>query len=335
MKSFDNYSLLRHNTFAINVKSRDYVEYDNIKDLHELLHDLAQEQKLFIGRGSNLLFEGDFDGCVVHSNINDIAVEKSDANHVWLRAGAGVHWDSFVAYCVDHGFHGAENLSLIPGEVGAAAAQNIGAYGAEASQIIEAVECVDTMDNSEDMVDVAHCDYSYRHSLFRTHPGRYAIHHVVFRLSRTFSPNLSYSALRSQFGDKNGYTAADIRRYVIQLRENKLPDPRRVGNAGSFFMNPLVGEADVLRVTGITPGIPYFPGKEEGTYKLPAAALIENCGWRGKRIGNVGVWDTQPLVLVNYGGATGAEVADLATRVAKSVSDKYGITLTPEVQYIK
>ena len=255
-----------------------------------------------------------------------------------VRVGAGMKWDEWVEYSLSRGWYGLENLSLIPGEVGASAVQNIGAYGAEAAQYIEKVECVDLMDGSLRTFDVAECEYGYRHSVFKTKfQGRYAVTHVWFRLSLAFVPNLSYhgltAALEAQGKPSASLTAQDIRQTVISVRRQKLPDPEQLGNAGSFFMNPVVPMAQYNALKESYPAIPSY-SVDALHVKIPAAWLIEQCGWKGRSLGRAAVHHVQPLVLVNKGGASGADIRNLCSRVQADVWERFGIALHPEVMMI-
>ncbi len=343
MRVSKNYSLLGQNTFAIDAKAARFVEYETTEDLREALTFWKQEffsktiplckQILFVGKGSNLLFTEDFKGTVFHGNLSDINIVGENSDEVLVSVGAATVWDDFVAWSLNHNLYGAENLSAIPGEVGAAAVQNIGAYGAEVSDLIYSVEtiCVDNLkDCSFSRQD---CKYSYRHSFFKEHFEEYAVHHVVFRLQKRYTPVLKYGALKDFF-EKNGNkaTAMQVRQFVVETRENKLPSPSVLGNAGSFFMNPIVSSDKLTELLSLYPAIPHY-NSEKGT-KLSAAWLIDQCGWKGKRIGNVGTYSKQPLVIVNYGGATGEEIVAFAQTLTDEVFRKFGIKLRPEVQFV-
>lgn len=336
MKVYSNYPLLHHNTMGIAATAARYVEYSDEAELAEALRGSRGSggRLLFIGQGSNLLFTRDFDGTVMHGNIGGIEVVREDNDGCVVSAGAGVVWDDFVRWCLEHNLYGVENLSLIPGEVGAAAVQNIGAYGAEFCDVAEAVETIEAATGEARTFPLPECGYSYRHSFFKDHPGEYVVHHVRFRLSKRFVPQLKYGSLRKEFLSHGGSVdAGQIRRYVAEARRSKLPDPREAGNAGSFFMNPVVEPGKMRELLAAYPDIPHF-ASESGGEKIPAAWLIEQCGWKGRRVGNVGVYARQPLVIVNYGGATAREVAGLADRVMADVRAKFGIGLRPEVQYV-
>ena len=321
----------------MDVKASLFIEYTSVEELKDILrqYSLQDGTWLHIGGGSNLLFTADYPGIILHSAIKGFEVISEDEEEVIVRAGAGEVWDDFVAYTVEQGWYGAENLSLIPGEVGASAVQNIGAYGAEAAQFIRKVECVDLSDGSLRTFDVEECDYGYRHSVFKTlHRGRYAVTHVQFALSLRFSPNLSYhgltSALQESGKTEANLTAQDIRQTVIAVRRQKLPDPEVQGNAGSFFMNPVVPLSlyNCLKESHAT--IPCYRVDDDNV-KIPAAWLIEQCGWKGRSLGKAAVHARQPLVLVNAGGASGQDIMELCRCVQADVRERFGISLHPEV----
>ena len=337
-----HYSLLAHNTFGIQAHADCFIQYTSVEQLLQAIacyrEHYAGRPLLHIGGGSNLLFMQDFPGVILHSAIEGVELLAQDDVQVLVRVGAGMNWDSWVEYSLSQGWYGLENLSLIPGEVGASAVQNIGAYGAEAAQFISKVECVDLSDGSLRTFDVEECDYGYRHSVFKTlHRGRYAVTHVQFALSHRFSPNLSYhgltSALQESGKTEANLTAQDIRQTVIAVRRQKLPDPEVQGNAGSFFMNPVVDKATFLGLRQQYPDIPHYT-VDDDHIKIPAAWLIDQCGWKGQTLGRAGVHDRQPLVLVNMGGAQGADIANLSARIQADVLAKFNISISPEVNFI-
>ena len=337
-----NYSLLKHNTFGINVAADTFFEYSSVEELSDFITTLrhtSEEQKpiLHIGEGSNLLFLDNFNGVILHSQIKNIQRISERKNVIVLRVGSGLKWDDFVAYCTLNGFCGIENLSGIPGEVGASAVQNIGAYGVEAADTILRVEVVDLETGKKRLISKKDCQYGYRNSIFKNeYKGRYAVTYVRYKLSKKFVPNLSYKALKTVVDvkyERRRLTPTDIRKEVIHQRDEKQPDPNVLGNAGSFFMNPVVGKQQLEQFQKEYTHVPFYEIDEERV-KIPAAWLIEQCGWKGKILGTVGVYSKQPLVLVNCGGATGRDVADLAAAVSQSVHEKFGIDLHPEVNFI-
>ena len=332
-----NYPLLAHNTFGMDVEASVFVEYESVTELKEiLLHQLCPEGKwLHIGGGSNLLFTGDFDGMILHSAIKGFEVVSENEDEVLVRAGAGEVWDDFVAYTVEKGWYGAENLSLIPGEVGASAVQNIGAYGVEAKDLIVKVDTLEVETGKERVFGNEECGYAYRESVFKhALKGKYIVTHVTYRLFKKPSYRLDYGNVRAEL-EKRGceLTLENVRCTIIDIRESKLPDPKVQGNAGSFFMNPIVPRPLFEELQGKYPSMPFYEVDAEWV-KIPAAWMIDQCGWKGKRMGRAGVHDKQALVLVNVGGATGEEVIRLSEAIQKSVFAKFGISISPEVNFI-
>lgn len=332
-----NYSLLAHNTFGMDVKASLFVEYASVDELKEVLGcpQLMAGKWLHIGGGSNLLFTGDYDGLILHSAIKGYEVVSEDDQEVVVRVGAGEVWDDFVAYTVAQGWYGAENLSLIPGEVGASAVQNIGAYGVEAKDLIETVETVEVATLQERVFANSDCGYAYRESVFKKELARqYVVTHVSYRLSKFPAFHLEYGNVEAEL-EKTGLdlTLDNVRRTIIGIREAKLPDPKVQGNAGSFFMNPIVPRAHYETLQKDYPDMPHY-AVDADKVKIPAAWMIDRCGWKGKQLGRAGVHDKQALVLVNAGGATGQEVIALSQEIQKSVADKFGIRISPEVNFI-
>lgn len=338
MKEETDYSLLRHNTFGIDARCRRYVEYSTVAEAMKTAALLARETKpfLIIGGGSNLLLTRDYDGTVVRSAIRGIEVVKKTSVSVYVRVGSGECWDDFVATCVERGWYGAENLSLIPGDVGATAVQNIGAYGVEASDLITSVEAVRIADGREAELAATGCRYGYRQSRFKHEwKNQYLITHVVFRLSLSFKPRLDYGNIRAELTalgiDKP--KAEELRRVIISIRQQKLPDPAVEGNAGSFFMNPVVDRSKFEQLQTQYPNMPHY-FVDATREKIPAGWMIEQCGWKGRSLGRAGVHDKQALVLVNRGGATGSEIVALSNAICKDVKAKFGIDIHPEVNII-
>ncbi|MFA6581375.1 MAG: UDP-N-acetylmuramate dehydrogenase [Paludibacter sp.] len=336
MKISPIFSLKAFNTFGIDAKTDYFIEYDSVEDLQELLKlDLVKSNRmLVIGGGSNLLFLNDFKGVVIHSAINSIKPVSEDTKHIYLEAGSGIVWDELVAYVVEHGWGGVENLSLIPGEVGAAAVQNIGAYGVEVKDVILSVSTLEIETGLVRIFPIDECRYGYRDSIFKSElKGKYIITSVLFRFERQPVYNLSYQHLEEEVLKNGEIDLPIIRKTIIAIRESKLPDPKITGNAGSFFMNPVISKARFNLLLDKFPSIPhYFVSDTEE--KVPAGWLIEQCGWKGKQLGNAAVHDKQALVLVNTGNATGAEIVYLASQIQISVKEKFGIDLKPEVNYI-
>lgn len=332
-----NYPLLAHNTFGMDVEASIFVEYESVTELEEiLLHQLCPEGKwLHIGGGSNLLFTGDFDGMILHSAIKGFEVVSENEDEVLVRAGAGEVWDDFVAYTVEKGWYGAENLSLIPGEVGASAVQNIGAYGVEAKDLIVKVDTLEVETGKERVFGNEECGYAYRESVFKhALKGKYIVTYVTYRLSKHPSYRLDYGNVRAEL-EKRGceLTLENVRRTIIDIRESKLPDPKVQGNAGSFFMNPIVSRPLFEELLGQYPSMPFYE-VDADRVKIPAGWMIDQCGWKGKQLGRAGVHNKQALVLVNCGGATGQEIIALSEEVQRSVFDKFGVRIYPEVNFI-
>ena len=329
----DNCSLADRNTFGMDVRADSLIDWASTDELKNVLHDI-EKPVLMIGGGSNLLFMGDFRGTVLHSTITSIEVIGSDSDHVHVRVGAGVIWDDFVAWCSINGYWGVENLSAIPGEVGASAVQNIGAYGVEAKDVIDTVQTICLADGSERDFTNAQCRYAYRQSIFKNElKGQYAVTYVIFTLSKVAQPKLGYGAIAQEVERLGGPTLENIRKAVIAIRESKLPDPKLLGNAGSFFMNPVISEREFNIIRSNYPDVPSYPAPD-GMVKVPAGWLIEKTGWKGRSLGPAAVYEKQALVLVNKGGATGADIKRLADTIIEDVKQKFGITLTTEVNYI-
>ena len=328
----DNCSLADRNTFGMDVRADRLIDWATTDELKNALPDI-EKPVLMIGGGSNLLFMGDFKGTVLHSTITSIDIIDSTDDLVYVKVGAGVVWDDFVAWCTINGFWGVENLSAIPGEVGASAVQNIGAYGAEAKDVIDTVQTICLTDGTERDFSNAECRYGYRQSIFKNElKGQYAVAYVIYALSKVPQPKLGYGALEQEVERLGGPTLANIRQAVISIRDSKLPDPKVLGNAGSFFMNPVVTEQEFNIIRSSYPDVPSYPAP--GGIKVPAGWLIEKAGWKGRSLGPAAVYDKQALVLVNRGGATGADVKRLADTIIADVKQKFGITLSTEVNYI-
>lgn len=337
MNIYTDYSLKSRHTFGMDVQTALFIEYATKEELKEILQNqqLEEGRWLHIGGGSNLLFMGDYSGTILHSSIKGYEVLSEDDEEVVVRVGAGEVWDDFVAYTVAQGWYGAENLSWIPGEVGASAVQNIGAYGVEAKDLIVNVETVEVATGEERIFSNAECAYAYRESIFKLSlKGQYIVTHVSYRLKKTPSYHLDYGNVRAELAKANfDLTLANVRQVIIDIRQAKLPDPNVQGNAGSFFMNPIVPRAHFEALQKDYPQIPHYE-VDADRVKIPAAWMIDQCGWKGKRLGNAGVHDKQALVLVNCGEATGAEVVRLSEEIQQSVFKMFGIQIYPEVNFI-
>ena len=396
--------LTKMNTFGMKVKARCFMEYDSVADLVDIEFEELARPVLHIGGGSNLLFTDDFKGTVLHSKINFIEIlddspchceervschceERSDVA-IYVSVGSGVVFDDFCAWAAKEGLWGVENLSYIPGEVGASAVQNIGAYGVEVKDVIHKVYCYDTVEEEFVSFSVEECEYGYRDSIFKDPEikGRYIVTHVVFALSREPRPVLDYGHLReavaeamshscdprprelghplagggmshpcdnasdtvadchferSGSGDEKSLTPAMIRKVIIKIRKEKLPEPSVMGSAGSFFKNPVITMEHYLRIEAAAKAehgpdykVPHYD-LPDGMVKVPAAWMIEQCGWKGRRSGGAAVYDKQPLVIVNYSGeAYPEEIIGLERRIIASVKAKFGVDLHPEVEHI-
>ena len=341
MKHYTDYSLKSLHTFGMDVKAAHFIEYESVEELLPILLRLKTEWRnrpfLHIGGGSNLLFASDFyDGMVLHSAIKGWQVGYEDEDTVHLRVGAGVVWDDLVDYCVSQGWGGMENLSLIPGEVGASAVQNIGAYGVEAKDLITSVETIEVATGNVRAFTCDECEYGYRQSIFKGElKGKYIVTHVTYRLQKHPIYHLDYGNIRAELERMGGEVSLEnVRRAVIRIRESKLPDPKVTGNAGSFFMNPVVPRGVMERIKEEYPHMPFYEVDAEHV-KIPAGWMIEQCGWKGRAMGRAAVHDKQALVLVNLGEATGHEVIALSDAVRHDVKDKFGIDIHPEVNFIR
>lgn len=337
MKDIKDYSLAAHNTFGIDAKCRRFIEFDDVDELKSVLGNCGNVAgpKLVIGGGSNLLLTGDYAGMVFHSAIKGFTYETV-TDGVLLRCGSGETWDDIVDMCVENGWHGMENLSLIPGEVGASAVQNIGAYGVEAKDLIYKVEAVEISTGRMFEFSNADCCYSYRHSRFKGEwRNRFIITYVTYRLSTVYKPCLDYGNIRGELARKgiSEPTARQLRDIIIDIRNAKLPDPKTEGNAGSFFMNAVVPRSKYKEIAAMYPDMPHYTVDEDHE-KIPAGWMIDVCGWKGRTLGRAGVHDKQALVLVNRGGATGNDIVALCEAIRRDVRDKFGIEIHPEVNIV-
>lgn len=325
-------------TFHIPARARHFAEVASVDDILELQNTkvFRERKKLILGGGSNLLLTKDFDGLVVKVSIPGITLEREDMHHYYLRVEAGVVWHQFVMYCVDHGYAGVENMALIPGQTGAAPMQNIGAYGVEMKDVCTRVEAIHIDTGEVVSFTAADCDFGYRESIFKNKlKGQFIITAVHFRLNKEPRFNISYGDIKATLDEMKVFdlNIKAVSEAVIKIRSSKLPDPAVLGNAGSFFKNPTVSFEKCSELIAQYPLMPNYP-QASGDVKLPAGWLIEQCGWKGKRVGNTGSHARQALVLVNYGGATGHEVYQLAMDIRQSVMDKFGVEINPEVNLI-
>lgn len=325
-------------TFHIPARARHFAEVASVDDILELQNTkvFRESKKLILGGGSNLLLTRDFDGLVVKVSIPGITLEREDMHHYYLRVEAGVVWHQFVMHCVDHGYAGVENMALIPGQTGAAPMQNIGAYGVEMKDVCTRVEAIHIDTGEVVSFTAADCEFGYRESVFKNKlKGQFIITAVHFRLNKEPRFNISYGDIKATLDEMKVFdlNIKAVSEAVIKIRSSKLPDPAVLGNAGSFFKNPTVSFEKCSELIAQYPLMPNYP-QASGDVKLPAGWLIEQCGWKGKRVGNTGSHARQALVLVNYGGATGHEVYQLAMDIRQSVMDKFGVEINPEVNLI-
>lgn len=326
------------NTFGIEATAKYFVEVSSIEQLQEILQnpDYQLTERLILGGGSNMLLTKDFEGLVIKIAIKGFEVIQENEDNIWIKAGAGVVWHDLVMHCVNQDYAGMENLSLIPGTVGAAPMQNIGAYGIEIKEVFEELEALEIETGEIRVFDKATCNFGYRESIFKHEAkGKFVILNVTFKLSKKPTFHVEYGAIKDTLTEM-GITEMSIKAIsdaVIHIRQSKLPNPAEIGNAGSFFKNPEIPNTQFEALKVQFPTIPSYPVSDTTT-KVPAGWLIEQAGWKGQRFGNVGVHVKQALVLVNYGGGKGEEIKDLSQKIQASVKEKFGIQLSAEVNFI-
>ena len=336
MTILENISLKAYNTFGIDVKAKSYVEVNKLEDIRQLIGQsaFAEDNFLILGGGSNILFTGDFDGLVIKNKIGGLHYKGSGHDEVIVTAGAGMEWNELVLYCIEHGWGGIENLSLIPGSVGAGPIQNIGAYGVELKDTFYALDGIDLNTGDLRSFSREECSFGYRDSIFkRKLKGKLMITSVSLKLRKNAVPDISYGAISKELehmGIKGNPDIRAVGEAVSSIRSRKLPDPLEKGNAGSFFKNPVVSSQKLDELKKEHDGIPSYVLSDESA-KVPAGWLIEQCGWKGRRMGDAGVHDQQALVLVNHGNATGKDILSLANAIKASVKEKFGINLEKEV----
>jgi UDP-N-acetylmuramate dehydrogenase len=326
-------SLKPFNTFGIEVRTSLFASFSSITELIDLLPTIRTNETLISGGGSNMLFTKDFDGLFIRNCINGIKEIERTETHVVIEAGAGELWHDFVMYCVDRGYGGLENLSLIPGCVGASPMQNIGAYGVEIKDTFTYLDAVEIATGKVKRFHLADCAFGYRESVFKRElKNQYVICSVAFTLSLNPIMNTSYGVIETELQHMGITTPSikDVSNAVIRIRQSKLPDPKLLGNAGSFFKNPVVSNEVLQSIQSSYERVPSYPAGD-GHVKLAAGWLIEQAGWKGKRFGNVGVHELQALVLVNYGGGTGKEIYELSQRIIEDIQEKFGVSLEREV----
>ena len=332
-------SLQKYNTFGIDHSCKHIYEPSTTEEIKDLLPQLRQESLLVIGGGSNLLLTKDFEGNVLHAKIygiEEVSQKSADGDSVYIRCGEAEIWDDVVKYAIEHGYYGIENLSIIPGEVGASAVQNIGAYGIEVKDYIYSIEAIEIATGKDVTIKPDACRYAYRYSIFKGEwKGKYIITHVTYKLNKSFTPHIGYGNIRKYLDERHisSPTAKDVRDIIIDIRNSKLPDPKIEGNAGSFFINPVVDTAHFRELQLSYPDMPHYK-IDDSSEKIPAGWLIEQCGWKGKTLGSAGVHDKQALVLVNKGNAQGKDILLLCNKICDDVYSKFKIRIKPEVNII-
>jgi len=332
-----NQSLKSYNTLGVEASSDLFIKLKSEEELVSLIREknLSANKVMILGGGSNVLFIQDFEGTIIHPEMNSITAKNIDANNVLVVCDAGVEWDKFVEYCVENNYGGVENLSNIPGDIGAAPIQNIGAYGVEAKDTIESVRAIDLNSGDVRIFKNNECGFAYRQSIFKEeYKGRYLISSVAFKLSRNPENfKLSYGSVKERVLKKGSPCLKTVRETIIEIRKEKLPEPDLLGNAGSFFKNPIISAKHFAGLQRSFSDMPYYPADKE-LIKIPAAWLIEKCGWKGYRQGDAGVHINQALVIVNYGNASGKEIFRLSEEIIESVIKKFDIRLEREVNVI-
>jgi len=336
MQVQQNYSLKEYNSFGIDALAKYFSAFQTAEQLKEIIENKKAESKMILGGGSNILFTKNYDGLVLKNEIDGINVVDEDDQFVFITAGAGVKWHSFVMYCVNQNLGGVENLSLIPGNVGASPMQNIGAYGAEIKDVFYELKALHLNEKSIHKFSSAECEFGYRESVFKKkYKDEFAILNVTFRLRKNPVFNISYGAIETELKKMHVETLSvkAISDAVIQIRLSKLPDPSVIGNAGSFFKNPVITKEQMEKIQQHHLNLPFYKADEEN-FKIPAGWLIEQCGWKGFRKGDAGCYEKQALVLVNYGNATGKEIYSLSEEIKLSVNEKFQIELEREVNIL-
>ena len=338
MEILRNFSLKKYNTFGIAAKAKAFAAIQSESDVQNFIANRGDERFYILGGGSNILFRGDFDGTVLHNQIKGIHLVEINSDYALVAAGAGETWDDFVNICTKNKHYGLENLALIPGQVGSAPVQNIGAYGVEQCDFFHSLEGYRISTGEKLHLTKAECQFGYRDSIFKNSlRGDFFITRVTYKLDKVWTPNRSYKELDTELKKFEFEFINQDADYVLQtvsrIRRQKLPDTSEFGNAGSFFQNPLVSAEIYEKLKADNPNCPAY-AIDNGTYKIPAAWLIEGAGWKGKRIGDAGVYEKHALIIVNYGNASGEDIFSLSEQVIRSVHDKYGIELEREVNWV-
>lgn len=332
-----NYDLTKLNTFGIKASAKFFSEITKIDEIHTLFNsnEFKTNKRLFLGGGSNVLFTDDYEGIVVLNSIKGIEILEEDNDYVWVKAMTGESWHDLVLYTIQRNLWGIENLAYIPGSVGGAPMQNIGAYGRELKDTLTSLEAFDVITGEKKVFENIECKFGYRDSVFKNElKDKYFIFSIILKLSKLPQKNVEYKILNDFLQSKNikVHSPKDIADAVTEIRKSKLPDPKVIGNAGSFFKNVFVSSDQKNELFKLYPELPFF--EEDAKVKIPAGWLIEKCGWKGKRVGAVGVHDKQALVLVNYGGGTGQDIKNLSEAIIHDVEKQFGIKLSPEVNMI-
>lgn len=337
MEIHNNFSLKNYNTFGIEAKAKQFVDVHSVDELKDILQQYASEKKFILGGGSNMLLTKDIDALVIHVDLKGKKIVKEDDDFVWVEGQAGENWHEFVLWTIDQNFGGLENMSLIPGNVGTTPIQNIGAYGAEIKDTMVSCNTVNIASQEIKTFENAECCFGYRESIFKNQSkDQYVITSVIFKLTkRNHKINTSYGAINGELASRNitNPTLKDVSNAVIAIRQSKLPDPKELGNSGSFFKNPIVPRAEYEKAHEAHPDMPHY-AVSDFEVKVPAGWLIEHAGFKGKRFGDAGVHKNQALVLVNYGNATGKEILELSQNIQKTILENFGIKIEAEVNII-
>ena len=331
----ENYSLKKYNSFNIDVVAKEFIQINSVKELIDLQKNLKNKNKLFIGGGSNILFTNNFEGLVVHINLKGISFKKINENFSEIKVMSGENWNELVNWCIENNLGGLENLSLIPGNVGAAPIQNIGAYGVELKDVFISCEVYDLNTEKLNIYNLNDCKFGYRDSIFKKNKNLIVVSVKMKLSSKNHKINSSYGGINDELKKLNikEPTIKDISNVVCEIRNKKLPNPNKIGNAGSFFKNPIVNSKKINWLKENFNNIPFYK-IDENSYKIPAAWLIETSGFKGKDFGNFGVHKTQPLVLVNYGKASGGDINKLSLSIKEVVNKIFKIELETEVNII-
>lgn len=337
MELLENFSLKNHNTFGIEAKAKEFIAVHSVDELREVLLDNTSKKKFILGGGSNMLLTKDIDALVIHVDLKGKKVVKETENHVWVESQAGENWHEFVLWTLEHDFGGLENMSLIPGNVGTTPVQNIGAYGTEIKDTFESCEAMEIATQKIKIFTHSECNFGYRESIFKQEAkDHYIITSVVFKLTKTnHTIRTSYGDIIAELAHQNVTTPTlkDVSNAVIAIRRSKLPDPKELGNSGSFFKNPIVLKSDFEKIHPKFPEMKFYEVSPTEV-KVPAGWLIEQAGFKGKRFGDAGIHKNQALVLVNYGGATGQEILAVSKDIQQTVFEKFGIHIEAEVNVI-